>query len=103
MVHKKKESKENKFEKPESEESRPKSEEPHIKKIIRQIEDSIGKASQTHQKEIEEYEIVAIAEKIRKTREQEHVAEKTYRKAYDDAKELAARLSKGTKYLNGWG
>lgn len=87
-------------------------EEPDVKEIIRQIEDriedSIGKASQTSQaspKDIEEYEIIAIAEKVRKTREREHqIAKEEYRKAYEAAKRLAALFSKGeAKYLNRWG
>lgn len=80
--------------------------EPDIKKIIKEIEDSIGKASQTPQKEIEEYKIAAaaaIVKKLRSATEREHVPEKAYRKAHEDAKDLAALLTKGAKYLNRWG
>lgn len=70
-----------------------------IGQIISQIEKEIKMPTS---KEIENYEIAAIVNKIKKATER--ISEKEHRKALEDANALAKLLDKGDpKYLSRWG
>ncbi|MGC9005048.1 MAG: hypothetical protein ACP5JC_00260 [Candidatus Micrarchaeia archaeon] len=71
---------------------------PNVREIVSEIEKEIKAPSS---RMIEEYASVALAKRTEEITKE--ISEKRYRKAHDDAKDLARCLDKGDpKYLNRW-